>query len=66
LGIRLPDVPVLSHDGFANCCGSHQQWRYPNGPQVIVDDHGSKPIPIGTLKNIIEKEAASTWMYFVE
>jgi predicted RNA binding protein YcfA (HicA-like mRNA interferase family) len=34
--------------------GSHQKWRHPNGRQVIVADHGSKPIPIGTLKNIIE------------
>jgi hypothetical protein len=29
--------------------GSHQKWRHPNGRQVIVADHGNKPIPIGTL-----------------
>jgi len=34
--------------------GSHQKWRHANGRQVIVADHGSKPIPIGTLKSIIE------------
>jgi predicted RNA binding protein YcfA (HicA-like mRNA interferase family) len=34
--------------------GSHQKWRHANGRQVIVAVHGSKPIPIGTLKSIIE------------
>jgi predicted RNA binding protein YcfA (HicA-like mRNA interferase family) len=34
--------------------GSHQKWRHPNGRQVIVPQHGSKPIPVGTLKSIIE------------
>jgi predicted RNA binding protein YcfA (HicA-like mRNA interferase family) len=34
--------------------GSHQKWRHPSGRQVIVAMHGSKPIPIGTLKNIID------------
>jgi predicted RNA binding protein YcfA (HicA-like mRNA interferase family) len=34
--------------------GSHQKWRHANGRQVIVAMHGSKPIPIGTLKSIIE------------
>jgi predicted RNA binding protein YcfA (HicA-like mRNA interferase family) len=34
--------------------GSHQKWRHDNGRQVIVAMHGSKPIPIGTLKSIIE------------
>jgi len=34
--------------------GSHQKWRHANGRQVIVPMHGSKPIPIGTLKSIIE------------
>ena len=33
---------------------SHQKWRHANGRQVIVADHGSKVIPIGTLKSIIE------------
>jgi predicted RNA binding protein YcfA (HicA-like mRNA interferase family) len=34
--------------------GSHQKWRHPNGRQVIVPQHGSKPIPVGTLKSIVE------------
>jgi predicted RNA binding protein YcfA (HicA-like mRNA interferase family) len=34
--------------------GSHQKWRHENGRQVIVAMHGSKAIPIGTLKSIIE------------
>ena len=34
--------------------GSHQKWRHADGRQVIVADHGSKPIPIGTLKSIME------------
>ena len=33
--------------------GSHQKWRHEDGRQVIVPVHGSKPIPIGTLKNIV-------------
>jgi predicted RNA binding protein YcfA (HicA-like mRNA interferase family) len=46
----------LQEHGFvlAGQRGSHQKWRHPNGRQVIVADHGSKPIPIGTLKSIIE------------
>jgi predicted RNA binding protein YcfA (HicA-like mRNA interferase family) len=34
--------------------GSHQKWRHPDGRMVIVPMHGSKNIPIGTLKSIIE------------
>lgn len=34
--------------------GSHQKWRHTNGRQVIVAMHGNKPIPIGTLKSVIE------------
>jgi predicted RNA binding protein YcfA (HicA-like mRNA interferase family) len=34
--------------------GSHQKWRHSNGRQVIVPMHGSKPIPVGTLKSIID------------
>jgi predicted RNA binding protein YcfA (HicA-like mRNA interferase family) len=34
--------------------GSHQKWRHPDGRQVIVAQHGSKPIPMGTLKSIIK------------
>ncbi|MGZ8937854.1 MAG: type II toxin-antitoxin system HicA family toxin [Limisphaerales bacterium] len=34
--------------------GSHQKWRHADGRQLILAMHGSKPIPIGTLKNIIQ------------
>ncbi len=49
-------VKVLRRHGFllAGQSGSHQKWRHANGRQVIVAMHGSKPIPIGTLKSIIE------------
>jgi len=49
-------VRVLRRQGFALAgqSGSHQKWRHANGSQVIVAMHGSKPIPIGTLKSIIE------------
>jgi predicted RNA binding protein YcfA (HicA-like mRNA interferase family) len=54
-------VRVLRRRGFvqAGQKGSHQKWRYPNGRQVIVAMHGSKPIPIGTLKSIIEGSGLS-------
>jgi predicted RNA binding protein YcfA (HicA-like mRNA interferase family) len=47
---------TLRRSGFVMVgqAGSHQKWRHVNGRQVIVPDHGSKPIPIGTLKSIIE------------
>ena len=49
-------VKVLRRHGFAlvGQKGSHQKWRHVNGRQVIVAIHGGKPIPIGTLKSIIE------------
>lgn len=49
-------IRVLQRHGFIKVGqrGSHQKWRHPDGRQVIVADHGSKPIPIGTLKSIIE------------
>jgi predicted RNA binding protein YcfA (HicA-like mRNA interferase family) len=49
-------VRVLRRYGFAQVSqrGSHQKWRHANGRQVIVAMHGNKPIPIGTLKSIIE------------
>ena len=34
--------------------GSHQKWRHPDGRQAIVAQRGSKPIPSGTLKSIIQ------------
>jgi predicted RNA binding protein YcfA (HicA-like mRNA interferase family) len=62
MGARLPIcdakdvIRVLSRHGFIRVGqkGSHQKWRHPDGRQVIVPDHGSKSIPIGTLKSIIE------------
>ena len=47
---------VLRRHGFvlAGQRGSHQKWRHASGRQVIVAVHGHKPIPIGTLKSIIE------------
>ena len=49
-------VKVLRKHGFVLVAqsGSHQKWRHENGRQVIVAMHGKKPIPIGTLKSIIE------------
>ena len=49
-------IRVLRRNGFERVGqkGSHQKWRHQDGRQVIVADHGSKPIPIGTLKSIIE------------
>jgi predicted RNA binding protein YcfA (HicA-like mRNA interferase family) len=49
-------VGVLRKHGFVQVSqkGSHQKWRHANGRQVIVAMHGNKPIPIGTLKSIIE------------
>jgi predicted RNA binding protein YcfA (HicA-like mRNA interferase family) len=49
-------IRVLRKHGFLLVAqtGSHQKWRHANGRQVIVAMHGNKPIPIGTLKSIIE------------
>ena len=49
-------VRVLRKSGFElrGQSGSHQKWRHPEGRQVIVAVHGSKAIPIGTLKSIID------------
>ena len=49
-------VKVLRKHGFVLIAqsGSHQKWRHENGRQVIVAMHGNKPIPIGTLKSIVE------------
>jgi predicted RNA binding protein YcfA (HicA-like mRNA interferase family) len=52
-----PDViRVLRRHGFYFVVqrGSHQKWRQADGRQVIVPMHGNKPIPIGTLKNIVK------------
>lgn len=47
---------MLRRNGFVlvDQRGSHQKWRHPDGRQIIVAQHGSKPIPIGTLKSIIK------------
>jgi predicted RNA binding protein YcfA (HicA-like mRNA interferase family) len=49
-------VRVLRQHGFAKVSqkGSHQKWRHTNGQQVIVPMHGNKPIPIGTMKSIVQ------------
>jgi predicted RNA binding protein YcfA (HicA-like mRNA interferase family) len=49
-------VRVLRRKGFVMISqkGSHQKWRHANGRQVIVAMHGNKPIPIGTLRSILE------------
>ena len=49
-------VRVLRKHGFVMVSqrGSHQKWRHTSGRQVIVAMHGSKPVPIGTLKSIVE------------
>jgi predicted RNA binding protein YcfA (HicA-like mRNA interferase family) len=54
-------VRVPTRNGFALVAqqGSHQKWRHANGRQVIVPIHGNKPIPIGTLKSIIEGSGLS-------
>ena len=49
-------IRVLRRESFVKVGqkGSHQKWRHADGRQVIVADHRSKPIPVGTLKSIIE------------
>ena len=49
-------IKALRTHGFVLVAqsGSHQKWRHLNGRQVIVAMHSSKPVPIGTLKSIIE------------
>jgi predicted RNA binding protein YcfA (HicA-like mRNA interferase family) len=49
-------IRILRKNGFSQVSqkGSHQKWRNINGRQVIVPMHGNKPIPIGTLKSIIQ------------
>ena len=48
-------IAILKDHGFIKVSqkGSHKKWRNLEGKQVIVADHGNKPIPIGTLKSII-------------
>ncbi len=58
-------IKVLRRHGFlcVGQSGSHQKWRHENGRQVIVAMHGSKPIPIGTLKSIIEGSGLSVEVF---
>ena len=55
-------VKVIRQHGFvlSGQRGSHQKWRHPDGRMVIVAHHGSKSIPIGTLKSIIEGARLTT------
>ena len=54
-------IRILNRNGFVlvGQKGSHQKWRHANGRQVIVAVHGNKPIPIGTLKSIVEGSGLS-------
>ena len=68
MGQRLPIcdandvIRVLRRHGFEKVGqkGGHQKWRHADSRQVIVPHHGSKPIPIGTLKSIIEGSKLSS------
>jgi predicted RNA binding protein YcfA (HicA-like mRNA interferase family) len=53
---------VIRQHGFALTVqkGSHQKWRHSDGRMVIVANHGSKSIPIGTLKSIIDGARLTT------
>jgi predicted RNA binding protein YcfA (HicA-like mRNA interferase family) len=55
-------IRVLRKHGFALVSqkASHQKWRHPNGRQVIVAMHGNKPIPVGTLKSIVDGAGLNT------
>ena len=47
---------VLSRNGFVLVSqkGSHRKWRHQaRRRQVIVAEHGNRPLPIGTLKSIM-------------
>lgn len=47
---------VLSRHGFrlVSQRGSHRKWRQDERRrQVIVPMHGNRPLPIGTLRNIM-------------
>lgn len=58
-------IKVLRKHGFllVSQVGSHQKWRHANGRQVIVAMHGHKPIPIGTLKSIIDGSGLETGQF---
>ncbi|MEO5926712.1 MAG: type II toxin-antitoxin system HicA family toxin [Bryobacteraceae bacterium] len=47
---------ILKRHGFllAGQSGSHQKWRNPaTGKQVIVAQHATKVLPLGTMRSII-------------
>lgn len=49
-------IRVIRKHGFVltGQKGSHQKWRHPDGRMAIIAVHGSKNIPIGTLKSIVD------------
>lgn len=55
-------VRVIRRHGFVltGQKGSHQKWRHADGRMVIIAQHGSKSIPIGTLKSIIDGSRLTT------
>jgi predicted RNA binding protein YcfA (HicA-like mRNA interferase family) len=47
---------ILDRNGFVLISqkGSHRKWRHlQRRHQVIVPEHGNRPLPIGTLKSIM-------------
>ncbi|MBN2208273.1 MAG: type II toxin-antitoxin system HicA family toxin [Candidatus Coatesbacteria bacterium] len=47
---------LLTRYGFRRISqrGSHRKWRHPDsGLQVIVPEHRGRPLPMGTLRNIL-------------
>ena len=47
---------ILNRHGFefVSQRGSHRKWRHPQRQrQVIVPMHANRPLPIGTLRNIM-------------
>ncbi len=55
--MTAPEVErLLRRHGFrlVSQRGSHRKWRHPDsGLQVIVPEHRGRPLPIGTLRNIL-------------
>lgn len=46
--LRRHDCEMVSQKG------SHRKWRHPqSGLQVIVPEHRGRPLPLGTLHNIL-------------
>jgi predicted RNA binding protein YcfA (HicA-like mRNA interferase family) len=52
---QVTTVLQRHHFIFISQRGSHQKWRNPDSAkQVIVPMHKGKPLPLGTLKSIVE------------